>query len=310
MTTESLGENRIELVEVGPRDGLQNEAVLLSADEKVDFILRLIAAGVRRVEVASFVNPKRVPQMADAEAVVMRLGQIEGVTRIGLVLNERGARRAIASGVEELGAVATASDAFGLRNQGRTAQESVVDVGLIASAAAESGVRVQAAIAMAFGCPLQGPTRTRQVVELAKRLGDLPIMELTLADTVGLGVPRQVTEVFGAVGEAVPHLPLRAHFHDTRGTGLANVWAAIQAGVRSIDASVSGLGGCPFAPGASGNAPTEDVVWMLHQSGFKTDVDLPALVEVSRWISGKLNRETGSAISRAPMMCDGMGVSA
>lgn len=288
----------VDLIEVGPRDGLQNEPSCLSVDEKVAFIRRLADCGLKRIEVASFVNPRRVPQMAGAEEVVTRLGPMEGVTRIGLVLNVRGARRAIACGIDELGAVATASDAFGLRNQGRTSAETVADVAGIAEAARAAGTPVQAAIAMAFGCPLQGPTAVARVVDMAKRLGDLPIVELVLADTVGLAVPAQVSDLFGAVAEATPHLPLRAHFHDTRGMGAANVWAAIQAGVRSIDASVSGLGGCPFAPGASGNVATEDVVWMLDRSGHPTGVALADLLEVSRGISRRLRRTAASALSR------------
>ncbi|MFM2273271.1 MAG: hypothetical protein RL702_2336 [Pseudomonadota bacterium] len=289
----------IELVEVGPRDGLQNEAKLVSTADKVALIHHAIAAGARRIEVASFVNPRRVPQMADAEAVVEALGKPQGVTRIGLVLNERGAERAIACGLDQLGAVAIASDPFGIRNQGQTSAESVEVAGRILALAQEAGRSAQVTIAVAFGCPFGGEVDPSHVVRMAARLAEFGPCEIALADTIGVGVPAQVSALVAAVKQAIAPLPVRVHFHNTRNTGIANVWAAVEAGASVVDASIGGLGGCPFAPGAAGNVATEDVAYLLARSGVETGLDLDRLIEASHWLGGVMDKAMPSMLARA-----------
>ena len=289
----------IEFVEVGPRDGLQNEALLVSTADKVELIRRAIAAGVRRIEVASFVNPSKVPQMADAEAVVAALGKPAGVTRIGLVLNQRGAERALASGVDQLGAVAVASDEFGVRNQGQNSAESVAEAARIIALAKEAGVSAQVTIAAAFGCPFSGAVDPAHVVRMAKALAQAGPAEIALADTIGVAVPAEVTALVTAVRAAIAPLPVRVHFHNTRGTGIANVWAAVEAGARVVDGSIGGLGGCPFAPGAAGNVASEDVAYMLARSGIATGLDLAQLVECARWLGGVMGKDMPSMLSKA-----------
>ena len=289
----------IELVEVGPRDGLQNEAGLVSTADKVALIHHAIAAGARRIEVASFVNPKRVPQMADAEDVVAALGAPKGITRIGLVLNERGAERAIACGLDQLGAVAIASDPFGIRNQGQNSAESVEVASRIVRMAHAAGRSAQVTIAVAFGCPFGGEVDPDHVVAMAARLAELSPCEIALADTIGVAVPAQVSALVAAVREAISPLPVRVHFHNTRNTGIANVWAAVEAGAGVVDASLGGLGGCPFAPGAAGNVATEDVAYLLARSGVETGLDLDRLIAASHWLGGVMDKPMPSMLARA-----------
>lgn len=289
----------IEMVEVGPRDGLQNEAVLVSTAHKIELIRRAIAAGSRRIEVASFVNPKRVPQMADAEAVVEGLGRPGGVTRIGLVLNERGAERALACGLDQLGAVGIASDPFGIRNQGQSSAESIDVAARIVAMAKAAGKTAQVTIAVAFGCPFGGEVDPAHVVRMAARLAEAGPVEIALADTIGVAVPAEVAALVAAVREAVAPLPVRVHFHNTRGTGIANVWAAVEAGASVVDGSIGGLGGCPFAPGAAGNVASEDVVYMLERSGVQTGLDLAGLVETARWLGVVMGKEMPSMLAKA-----------
>ncbi|MEN9718723.1 MAG: hypothetical protein RIQ99_1601 [Pseudomonadota bacterium] len=290
---------RIAFVEVGPRDGLQNEAKLIATAHKVELIRRAIAAGARRIEVASFVNPKRVPQMADAEAVVAALGQPAGVTRIGLVLNERGAERALAAGLDQLGAVAIASDPFGIRNQGQDSAQSVEVAQRIIAQAKAAGRTAQVTIAVAFGCPFGGEVDPAHVVAMAVRLAQSGPVEVALADTIGVAVPAQVSALVAAVRQAIAPLPVRVHFHNTRGTGIANVWAAVEAGASVVDASIGGLGGCPFAPGAAGNVASEDVAYLLARSGVETGLDLGKLIEAVQWLSGVMDKPMPSMLVRA-----------
>ena len=289
----------IELVEVGPRDGLQNEAQLVSTTDKVELIRRCIAAGARRIEVASFVNPRKVPQMADAEAVVAMLGAVDGVTRIGLVLNLRGAARALACGIDQLGAVAVASDQFGMRNQGQDSAQSVEEARRIIALAKAAGRSAQVTIATAFGCPFQGEIDPAHVVAMARRLAGAGPAEIALADTIGVAVPAAVTALVGAVRAAIAPLPVRVHFHDTRNTGIANVWAAVAAGAATVDAALGGLGGCPFAPGAAGNVATEDVAYLLERSGVETGLDLAQLLDASRWLAGMIGKPLPASLARA-----------
>lgn len=291
----------IEFVEVGPRDGLQNEKFAVSTGDKLALIGRAIAAGARRIEVASFVNPKRVPQMADAEAVCAGLPERDDVTFIGLVMNLRGADRAIETGrIDQLGAVAVATDQFAIANQGQTSDESVEGAKAIIARARAAGLSGQATIGAAFGCPFQGEVAEDRVVEMAARLARAQPVEVALADTIGVANPAHVARLVTRVREAIRPLPVRVHFHNTRGTGIANVWAAVEAGASVIDASLGGLGGCPFAPGASGNVASEDVVYMLERAGIATGMDLARLVEASHWLSEVMGRKLPGMVAQAP----------
>ena len=292
---------RIEMVEVGPRDGLQNEKAVVSTADKAELIRRAIAYGARRIEVASFVNPSRVPQLADAEQLVAMLPDRDDVTYIGLVLNRRGAERALATRrIDELGAVCVTSDAFGIRNQGQSSDESLAAAIEIVELAHAAGRSAQITIATAFGCPFAGEVPMARVIDMAKRAADAQPREVALADTIGVAVPAQVAEAVARVREAVGPLPVRVHFHNTRGAGLANVWAAVAAGATIVDASLGGLGGCPFAPGAAGNVATEDVVYMLERSGIATGLALADVVDAAAWFTEVMGRPLPAMVSKAP----------
>jgi hydroxymethylglutaryl-CoA lyase len=296
-----LKNKAVELVEVGPRDGLQNETAIVSTADKLELIRRAIDYGIRRIEVTSFVNPKKVPQLADAEELVAMLPARDDMTYIGLVLNRRGAERALATGrIDELGAVCVTSDSFGIRNQGQSSDESLAAAMEIVALARGAGRGGQITIATAFGCPFEGRVATQRVVEMAKRAADARPREIALADTIGVGVPAQVSEMVGRVREAVGDLPVRVHFHNTRGTGIANVWAAVEEGAATVDASLGGLGGCPFAPGAAGNVATEDVVYLLDRSGMGTGVTLSQVIGAADWLAGVMGRPLPAMVSKAP----------
>jgi hydroxymethylglutaryl-CoA lyase len=291
----------IEFVEVGPRDGLQNEKTLIATTDKIALIERAIDAGARRIEVTSFVNPKKVPQMADAEAVCVALPQRDDLTYIGLVMNMRGAERAIATGrINQLGAVVVSTDQFATANQGQTSAESVAVAQHIIKRANAIDLTAQATIAASFGCPFEGEVPEERVVEIAKRLAEAWPVEVALADTIGVANPAHVASLVGKVREAIAPLPVRVHFHNTRGTGLANLWAAVDAGAEVVDAALGGLGGCPFAPGAAGNVASEDVVYMLERAGINTGMDLGKLVEASRWLSEIMGRKLPGMVAQAP----------
>lgn len=290
----------IEMVEVGPRDGLQNEPEPIATADKLALIGRAIAAGARRLEVASFVNPRKVPQMADADAVCAGLPERGDVTYIGLVLNVRGAERAIASGrIDQLGAVCVATDAFAMANQGQTSDGSVAVANEIVALAHAHGRSAQVTIAASFGCPFEGEVDPDRVLAMAEALAAAGAEEIALADTIGVADPLHVERLVGRVKAAIAPLPLRVHFHNTRGTGLANVWAAIGAGASVVDAALGGLGGCPFAPGAAGNVSTEDVAYMLGRAGIATGLDLEALIDGSRWLGGVMGKPLPAMVSRA-----------
>ena len=289
----------IEIVEVGPRDGLQNESVLFSTAQKLQMIERAIEAGVRRIEVASFVNPKLVPQMADAEAVSAGLVRRDDVTYIGLVLNKRGALRAIEAGLNELGAVCAASDGFAIRNQGQTSDESLAMCCEVVRLARQEGRRAQITISTAFGCPFDGEVDPQRVVDMAKIGAAAGPVEIAIADTIGVAAPRDVADLVARVKTAIAPLPVRVHFHNTRNTGLANVWAAVTAGAKTVDASLGGLGGCPFAPRATGNVPTEDVIYMLERSGYHTGLDLNRVIDAAEWLTRNMGRDLPGMVSKA-----------
>ena len=289
----------IEIVEVGPRDGLQNETEILTVSTRIEFIKRLVDAGISRMEAVSFVHPKRVPQMADAEAVIGSLPDNDGVTYIGLVLNKRGLDRAIEAGCKEINYALVASDTFSQKNQGTTIEQAIDVYDDIAVTAKNANIRCSLTISTAFGCPFQGEVPPESVVELVKRCANNDTFEIALADTIGCAVPSQVTELVGAVAEVAPTARLRAHFHNTRNTGLANSYAAVEAGVQAIDASTGGIGGCPFAPRATGNVPSEDLIYMLHRMGFKTGVDIEKLIAVGDWVGEQLGHSVPAMIGKA-----------
>lgn len=289
----------IELVEVGPRDGLQSEPEVLPTATKVELIRRLVAAGLRRIEVASFVNPKRVPQMADAEAVMAALPQYPDVQYVGLVLNRKGFERALAAGCTEIGMVTAATDSFAERNQGSTIEGTLAAWEEIARLARAASVRAQVTVSVAFGCPFEGEVAPERVVEIVRRLARSEPIEIALADTIGVAVPAQVTALIEAVRAAVPNVPLRCHFHNTRNTAVANAYAAVMAGVTTLDTSVGGVGGCPFAPNATGNVATEDLAYMLERSGFATGIDLERLIATALWLGQQRGKPVPSMVSRA-----------
>ncbi len=290
----------IEIVEVSPRDGLQNEKQPISTADKLTLINRAIEAGARRIEVTSFVNPKAVPQMADADAVCTGLPDRDDVTYIGLVMNLRGAERAIATGrIDQLGAVAVATDTFAMRNQGQTSDGSVDAARAIIKRAKETGLTAQATIGASFGCPFEGEVSEDRVVAMAKAIAEAGPVEIALADTIGVGNPAHVARLVVRVREAINPLPVRVHFHNTRGTGLANVWAAIAAGAQTVDASIGGLGGCPFAPGAAGNVATDDVFYMLERAEISTGLSLDAIIETNHWLAGVMDKELPAMVGKA-----------
>ena len=291
----------IEMVEVSPRDGLQNEMVAISTADKLALIDHAIAAGSRRIEVTSFVNPRAVPQMADAEAVCAGLPERADVTYIGLVMNQRGADRALATGrIDQLGAVAVTTDTFAMANQGQTSDGSVEAARAIISAARAAGKTGQATIAASFGCPFEGEVAEDRVIAMAVAIAEAGAVEIGLADTIGVANPAHVARLVARVGAAIAPLPVRVHFHNTRGTGLANVWAAIGAGARIVDASIGGLGGCPFAPGAAGNVATEDVVYMLERAGIATGLELSKLTEANHWLAAVMQRKLPGMVAHTP----------
>jgi hydroxymethylglutaryl-CoA lyase len=294
-----MSSKQITIVEVGPRDGLQSEPEILPTDSKVQFIVKAIDAGIRRLEVASFVHPKLVPQMADAEALIEKLPTIDGVSYIGLVMNERGLDRALTTKINEIGMVVVASDTYNRKNQGVGTDESVAAWHSIGTRAKENGLRANVMISAAFGCPYEGVVDVNRVVELAKQVVESEPAELGIADSIGVAVPNQVADVLGRVKEVIGDIPLRCHFHNTRNTGLANAQAAVDIGVTYLDASIGGIGGCPFAPAATGNIPTDDLLYLLDRSGVTTGVSLDKIIAVSNWLEEELGRAVPAMLPKA-----------
>jgi len=290
---------KVEIVEVGPRDGLQNEPGVMPLTAKREFIARIVGCGIRRIEVASFVNPKRVPQMADADELVRTLPRHDGLRYVGLVLNRRGFERALAAGCDEVGMVVVATDTFNLRNQGATTAESVTAWLEMARAAKAAGLRAQVTISAAFGCPYEGEVAPEKVVALAMELAAGEPVEIAIADSIGAGAPTQVTELLNRLKNALPGMPFRCHFHNTRNTGIANAYAAVEAGVNALDASIGGIGGCPFAPAATGNIATEDLIYMLSRMGIETGVDLERTIATVRWLEEQFGRKVPGLLTKA-----------
>jgi (R)-citramalyl-CoA lyase len=287
----------VRLVEVGPRDGLQNEPDVLEPSVRAELVALLVAAGVREVEVASFVDPRRVPQMAGAEEVVGALEPRDGVVYAGLALNERGYERLVASGLGEVRFAFGATESFNRQNQNASVEESLAAARKIVERARQDGLHSTVTISVAFGCPFEGEVGEGRVLDLAGRVAEAQPDVLVLADTIGVAVPRQVRTVVQrtlGLGRTVG-----GHFHNTRNTGYANALAALESGASVLDASVGGLGGCPFAPRATGNIATEDLVYLLEREGIETGVDLEGLVAVSIWLEGVLGRRLEGQVYRA-----------
>lgn len=291
--------HQVSIIEVGPRDGLQSEPEILATEVKIEFVRLAIEAGIRRMEVTSFVHPKRVPQMADAEDVVRGLPVRDDVIYIGLVLNRRGFDRAQDVNIDEIGMAVVASDTYNQRNQGVPYRESIKAWLDISRDAKSAGIRANVMVSSAFGCPFEGEVPLQRVLDIVDQVAEGNPVELGIADSIGVAVPNQVTELIGAVHERVPHLPIRCHFHNTRNTGLANAQAALDAGVASLDASIGGIGGCPFAPAATGNIPTDDLLYMLDRSGVETGVSLEKIIETSAWLEEQLGRGVPAMLPKA-----------
>jgi isopropylmalate/homocitrate/citramalate synthase len=290
----------VVIVEVSPRDGLQNEAEILSTGAKVELIGRLVAAGARRIEAVSFAHPRLVPAMADAEDVMARVPRGEGVAYAGLVLNRRGLDRAAGSGVDEVNVVVCVSDTFSRRNQNLSTDEAMVMAEEVAVEARGRGLFTTLTLATAFRCPFEGEVPAARVVELARRGAAAGVDELCLGDTVGVGTPNQVRELTARVREAVGEAPpLRYHFHNTRNTGFANAFAAVLDGVTVLDASAGGIGGCPFAPNATGNIATDDLVYLLDRMGLETGIDLRALLPTAAFLTEQLGHQVPAMLPRA-----------
>lgn len=293
--------NGTQIVEVGPRDGLQNEARLWSTTEKVALIHRLMDAGLTRIETTSFVHRKLVPQMADAEDVMTAVKRRRGVSLAGLILNRRGYDRAVEAGVDEINYVVVATETFSERNQGMTTHDAVMAWEEISSHAADRGLRRTVTIGASFGCPFEGEVPVERITKIAERLYELGVEELCLADTIGVGDSRDVTRRLEAVAEAAPAVDLRCHFHNTRNTGYANAYAAVQFGVAALDSSIAGLGGCPFAPDATGNVATEDLVYMLDRIETVSSISLEGLMDSARWVGTQMGEDPVGMLSRAGM---------
>lgn len=288
----------IEIIEVSPRDGIQNENKILSTDTKLELIQRAIDAGIRRIEVTSFVNPKRVPQMADADEVAARLPRDTDARFIGLTLNRRGFDRAVAGGLDEANFVVVASDTFNHRNQGVSTEDSIRAFAEI-KASAPDNISVGITIAAAFGCPFEGEVPLSRLMSVVESCMAFNPHELALADTIGVATPFDVTKRVTAIKAEFPDIPIRLHLHNTRNTGIANAWAGLEAGARSLDSSFGGVGGCPFAPRATGNIATEDLVYMLDRSGVRTNVSLDAAIETAEWLEQQLGKQVPGMVMKA-----------
>ena len=290
----------VGIVEMAPRDGLQNESAVLSTADKVELVERAVRAGARRIEVTSFVNPARVPQMADADELMAALPRPDGVSYAGLVMNDRGLDRALAAGVDEVDVVVVATDTFCLRNQGVTTEEACRQAASLVGRAREAGVLTTVTIGAAFGCPFEGEVPEQRLREVLGRVADAGPDELALADTIGVAVPTAVTSRLALATEvAGADVPLRLHLHDTRHTGVANAVAAHAAGVRTLDASIGGTGGCPFAPNATGNVATEDLVYLFDRMGVSTGLDLATTTATTAWLEERLGKRLPGAMLRA-----------
>jgi hydroxymethylglutaryl-CoA lyase len=289
----------VEIVDVSPRDGLQNEPVLVATADKLRLIAEATAAGIGRLEVSSFVNPARVPQMADADAIFAALAGNDRARHVGLVLNAKGFERAQSAGCREINYVVVASETFNRRNQGVSIAETLAQWRQIAAAARQAGVRSTVTIGASFGCPFEGEVALGSVMGVMEQVLASPPDEVAFADTIGCGVPAQVRALLKTARGLAPALKLRGHFHDTRNTGIANALAAVECGIDALDASIGGLGGCPFAPAATGNIATEDLVYLMDRMGVSTGVAIEPLIGTAHWLSRLLGKPLPSALAKA-----------
>ena len=292
-----MATSRVTVYDVGPRDGLQNEPEVLDVEVRVELIRRLAAAGLPGIEVASFVDPRRVPQMAGAEEVAAAVGELHGAVRAGLALNERGYDRLLATGLDEVRFAFGVTESFNQRNQGASVEDSLAAARRIVARAREDGIRSAVTLSVAFGCPFEGEVDPARVLEIAARIAEVEPDTLLLADTIGVAAPGGVRALIGDAAEL--GRPLGGHFHNTRNTGYANALAALEAGASVLDASIGGLGGCPFAPDATGNIATEDLVYVLQRGGVETGIDLDQLIETTAWIADLLGRPLEGQVYRA-----------
>jgi hydroxymethylglutaryl-CoA lyase len=292
-------DNHVRIVEVGPRDGLQNEKTLLPADVKIALIDRLSSTGLTTVEATSFVSPKWVPQLADAAEVFKGIRKVPGVSYPVLVPNEQGYRRAREVGATEVAVFTAASEAFNRKNINASIDESIERFRPVLELAKADGVKVRGYVSTVLGCPYQGEVPVTDVVRVAARLHALGCHEISLGDTIGVGTPAKARAMLKAVAAEVPMSALAVHFHDTYGQALANILACLEEGVRVVDSAVSGTGGCPYAKGATGNVASEDVVYMLHGMGMSTGVDLDLLVATGAWLAAQLHKDTASRVTKA-----------
>ena len=291
--------SKVSILEVGPRDGLQSEPEILPTEIKKEFITRTINAGIKNIEVTSFVHPKKVPQMADAEKLVESLPDRDDVTYIGLIMNQRGFERARDCGIDEVGMVIVSTDTYNMKNQNVVTQQSIDNWLDIASSAKSAGIRTSVVIACSFGCPYEGEVDPEYIASIAEQILKGEPDVLGLADSVGVAVPNQIKTTFSLIKDLAPTIPLRTHLHNTRNTGLANAAAAVEAGVSIIDASTGGIGGCPFAPKATGNIPTDDLLYMLDRSGIETGVNLKEIVKTTNWLENQLGRSVPAMVPKA-----------
>lgn len=291
--------DEVVIIEVGPRDGLQNEKQVINVETKVELIERLAMAGLRNVEAGAFVSPKWVPQMAASDEVLAKIKRREGVSYPVLTPNMKGYEGAHAAKADTIAVFGAASESFSQKNINASIAESLERFKPVVDAAKADGVRVRGYVSCVLGCPYEGEIPLDNVVRVSKALYDMGCYEISLGDTIGVGTAGKVRAMLRAVANEVPIDALAGHFHDTYGQAVANVYTALEEGVRTFDSSVSGLGGCPYAPGASGNVATEDIVYMLEGSGLDTGANLDALIEISQWISGKLNRHPASKVTLA-----------
>ena len=289
----------VRIVEMGPRDGLQNEKQLVSTDTKLELVRRLERAGLKAIETTSFVSPKWVPQMADSLQVLQALDMNSHIDYPVLVPNDKGLDAALEAGVREIAVFGAASEAFSQKNINASIAESLLRFESVMKRAQAANIKVRGYVSCVLGCPYEGDIAPYKVAEVARALYDMGCYEISLGDTIGVGTPNKVTAMLDAVTEVVPVTKLAGHFHDTYGMAIANIHTALQAGVRTFDSSVAGLGGCPYAKGATGNVATEDVVYLLHGMGIDTGIDLDALVDTGAWISEQLGRPTSSRVARA-----------
>ena len=288
----------MKIVEVGPRDGLQNEKLIISTEDKISYIALLVEAGLSRIEAVSFARPDRVPQMADAEAVMAGVPRGPSVSYIGLVMNEQGLDRALASGVNEVNIVVVATDTFSQCNQGMSVKSALQRLETMTERASKSGLSVSVTIGAAFGCPFEGEVSTEQVTDIVRVAEQLDLHEIALADSIGVGTPLDVRRLMTATKE-ITEKPIRLHLHNTRNTGYANAFAALELGASALDSSSGGIGGCPFAPSATGNIATEDLIYLVERGGSTTGLDFDRVVEASSFITSKLAIATTALLGRA-----------